>query len=357
MAAFRCKDTFPSVSCKSRCMTVLSPTPVSAAQNRMTLAGFLRQLLPGQSWSQARRLIATHRVKINDEPCLDAARRLNEGEIIEVTERPARRSRHPETLILRHLDEHLVVVEKPSGMNTVRHPAERQWSERRKALSPTLEDTVPKLIAQREGRRRKGPLPRLRVVHRLDKETSGLVVFARTVTAERELGKQFHRHTVIRRYLAIVHGSVESQTIHSWLVRDRGDGRRGSSPIPGQGKEAITHVELVEKLPGYSLVSCRLETGRTHQIRIHLAERGHPVCGEKVYNRSLFSRDAAAERGAPRSAAASRLNEDSSGAPRLALHAAELGFVHPVTKEAMHWTMPLPADIAEFLEKLRRHER
>src|SRR5436305_5111802 len=149
-------------------------------------------------------------------------------------------------LALRHLDEHLAVVEKPSGLSTVRHPAERGWTERRKALEPTLEDLLPGLIARTEGRSDKGPLPRLRVVHRLDKETSGLVVFARTVAAERGLGKQFHAHTVTRRYLAVVPGRVAPQRVATRLVRDRGDGRRGSTAAPDQGKEAVTHVEVSE---------------------------------------------------------------------------------------------------------------
>jgi 23S rRNA pseudouridine1911/1915/1917 synthase len=175
------------------------------------------------------------------------------------------------------------------------------------------------------------------VVQRLDKETSGLVVFARTFAAERGLGRQFHAHTVIRRYLAIVPGKVASQRIATRFVRDRGDRRRGSTTQPEVGKEAVTHVEVVERLPGYTLLACRLETGRTHQIRIHLAELGHSLCGEKVYNREPG--------GEPR--------PDPSGAPRLALHAVELGFVHPVTGDAMHWTMPLPADLATFLERMR----
>jgi 23S rRNA pseudouridine1911/1915/1917 synthase len=319
-------------------MTVFA---VPAEQAGITLAAGLRGLIPSQSWSQVRRLVAARRVRINGELCIDPARRLKGGDTVELLDRAEPPLLEQEAVLIRHLDEQLVVVEKPSGISTVRHPAERAWSARRKALSPTLEDIVPKLIARREGQVRKGPLPRLRVVHRLDKETSGVVVFARTVTAERELGKQFHRHTVIRRYLAIVPGALESQTIRSRLVRDRGDGRRGSTDVPGQGKEAVTHLEVMERLPGYTLVSCRLETGRTHQIRIHLAELGHPVCGEKVYNRKP---------GQPPT-------PDESGAPRLALHATELGFVHPTTKQTMHWNMPLPPDLAEFLETLRRHER
>src|SRR4029077_5199546 len=136
------------------------------------------------------------------------------------------------------------VVEKPTGIATVRHPVERDWPARRKALNPTLDEIVPALSSGVEGRVRKGPLPRLRIVQRLDKETSGLVVFARTVAAERELGKQFHAHSVTRRYLAVVPGYVIPQKIESRLVRDRGDGRRGSLERAEQGKMAITHVEL-----------------------------------------------------------------------------------------------------------------
>src|SRR5262249_15828075 len=181
-------------------------------------------------------------------------RRLKEGGRVEVPPRPAAPMHPPQEVVIRHLDEHIVVVEKSSGINTVRHPAERSWPERRKLLQPTLEDIVPKLIAAREGRPRKGPLPRLRVVHRLDKETSGLVVFARTVTAEGALGKQFHSHSVMRRYLAVIPGHLPAQTIASRLVRDRGDGRRGSTSMAEAGKEAVTHVEVVEKLRGYTLL-------------------------------------------------------------------------------------------------------
>lgn len=309
----------------------------SAEHADATLAAFLRQHREGLSWSAVRRLIETRRVKVGGDLCLDRARRLREGEIVEVLDRPAPSPHRQETLVIRYLDEHLVVVEKPAGISTVRHPAERDWPARRKALHPTLDELLPPLIARRAGKTRRGTLPRLRIVQRLDKETSGLIVFTRTVLAERALGRQFKQHTVLRRYLAIVPGPISSQKIVSHLVRDRGDGRRGSSAVPSLGKEAITHVEPVERLPGYTLVSCRLETGRTHQIRIHLTERGHPVCGDKVY------------RGQPVGPA----NADKSAAPRLALHAAELGFVHPVTQEAMHWTMPLPADLAAFVERLR----
>jgi 23S rRNA pseudouridine1911/1915/1917 synthase len=309
-------------------------TPESAGQ---TLAALLRRRLPGQSWSQVHRLVETRRVTVNGELCLDPARRMREGLAVEVRSHPLPKPRPLEAVVVRYLDEHVVVVEKPSGMNTVRHPSERGWKESRKALSPTLQDLTPPLVAAAEGRPQRPPYPRLRVVQRLDKETSGLLVFARSVEAERGLGKQFFRHSVVRRYLALVPGHVVPQRIATRLVRDRGDGKRGSTPEPELGKEAVTHVEVVERLPGYTLLRCRLETGRTHQIRIHLAELGHPVCGDKVYRGPL---------GMPPV-------EDNSGAPRLCLHAAELGFVHPASGEAMHWSMELPPDLTALVERLR----
>jgi 23S rRNA pseudouridine1911/1915/1917 synthase len=304
----------------------------------LTLAAVLRGKFPGRSWSDVKRLIDTRRVLLNGEACRDSARRVEEGDRVEVLARPVSSAARPDSVKIRHLDEHLVVVEKPSGIPTVRHPAERTWSLRRKALHPTLEDMVPRLIAEREHRRRKGPPPRLRVVHRLDKETSGLVVFARTVAAERGLGKQFHAHSVARRYLAVIPGYLPPQRIATRLVRDRGDRRRGSTALPGVGKEAVTHIDVAERLRGYTLLWCRLETGRTHQIRIHLAEKGHPVCGEKVYNRD----------------ARGNVRPDQSGAPRLALHATELGFLHPVSGERLSWEMPLAADLTAFLQTIRR---
>jgi len=309
---------------------------ISGEHAGQTVAALLRLLLPGQSWNAVRRMIAVRRVRLNRELILDPARRVKEGDTLELLAHPLPAPRRFDDLVIRHLDEHIVVVEKPSGVSSVRHPSEREWTHERKTLSPTLEDLVPKQIRHLEGKFQKGPLPRLRIVHRLDKATSGLIVFARSVIAERGLGRQFHRHTVTRRYLTVVPGLVQSQTVRSVLVRDRGDGRRGSAQTD-DGKDAITHVEVVENLDGYTLLSCRLETGRTHQIRIHLAELGHPVCGEAVYNRTPG--------GTP--------TPDVSGAPRLALHATELGFLHPVTEVPMHWDMPLPDDLSEFLLRLR----
>jgi 23S rRNA pseudouridine1911/1915/1917 synthase len=238
--------------------------------------------------------------------------------------------------VVRHLDDHVVVVEKPAGVNSVRHPPELEWADKHKRLAPTLQDLALWATAARLNRPAHR-LPPLRIVHRLDRDTSGLLAFARTAAAERGLGMQFRKHTVTRRYLTVVPGVMTDRTLRSNLVRDRGDGRRGSTTLPKVGKVAVTHVEVAERLPGYTVLTCRLETGRTHQIRIHLSEAGHPVCGDKVYHRRADGTDL----------------PDPSGAPRLALHAAELGFDHPVSGAELHWRMPPPPDLQRFLDRLR----
>ena len=313
---------------------------VTAEQAGQTLAAILRILRPGESWSKIRGLSTGRRVAVGGSLCMDPARRLKADEIVEVLTKaaPVIIGEVPESVVIRHMDDDVVVVEKGSGISTVRHPAEREWDEKRRVLVPTLDDVTQLALAKKLGRT-KHDLKRLRIVQRLDKDTSGLVVFARSATAERELGRQFKAHTVVRRYIAIVPGMFKPRTISSWLVRDRGDGRRGSGPEGmGEGNHAVTHVTLFEQLPKYTILICQLETGRTHQIRIHLSEAGHPVCGEAVYNRRSDG----------------SMTPDESGAPRLALHATELGFVHPTTAKEVHWEMPLPADLQRMIERLRK---
>lgn len=240
--------------------------------------------------------------------------------------------------VIRYADAHVVVVDKPAGLTTMRHPweAAEQGRRARRFLPPTLADVLPGLLAHGPGRRG----GRVRAVHRLDKDTSGLVVFARTPAAERELGRQFRAHTVQRRYRAVVRGKAAPGRIESVLVRDRGDGRRGSGDA-GDGKRAVTHVRVLEELGDFTLVECRLETGRTHQVRIHLAEQGTPLCGERVYDRPPNGRPV----------------PDASGAPRLALHAARLGFAHPATGKRLSWDSPLPDDLAALVARLRKRKQ
>ncbi len=312
---------------------------VVADMENVTLAAALRKWFPNRSWSQAKHLIESRQVMVNGNLCLDAGRRLKANEVVKVLPQPAAALPEPDDVQVQYLDEHVIVVEKPAGMTSNRHREERDWPARRRQIQPTLDELLPHIITKIEGRKRRGvPVP-VRAVHRLDRETSGLMVFARTHAAERSLAEQFRHHTTHRRYLAVVEGCVKAQTISSQLVRDRGDGRRGSTHQPGVGKTAVTHVLPLETLSKYTLVQCHLETGRTHQIRIHLSEQGHPVCGEKVYRQPQFG----------------KAIPDHSGAPRLALHAAELGFVHPVTGKSLRFQAPLPPVLAEFWRGLKQH--
>ena len=323
-----------------------------------TLPSLLRRRLPDLSWNQARKLITGRRVQVHGNLCLDHGRRLQAGEVVKLLPFALPAPPREDDVRIRYVDAHVVVVEKPAGMTTLRHSEERNWSARRKQHQPTLDEVVSRLLAvhssskgrpgpgrpgsANSSRRRSGdPPPKslpVRPVHRLDRDTSGLMVFARTVPAERVLVQQFRRHSIHRAYIAIAHGAVEARTIASQLVRDRGDGRRGSSKLPKAGKRAVTHIRPLERLDGYTVIACRLETGRTHQIRIHLSENGHFVCGDKVYSQPLFQKP----------------QVDRSGAPRLALHAAELGFLHPITGQPLDFTLPLPPDLQQLLDRLRK---
>lgn len=303
-----------------------------------TVAAALRQWLPDRSWSAIRKLLQNRRVMVSGNLCTEPGRRLRLTDVVKVLSQPLPAPAREHDIRIRHLDTHVVVVEKPAGITSMRHDDEAGLPTRKRQLQPTLDELLPRIIAKVEGRRGKDALRPVRAVHRLDRDTSGLMIFARTARAQEHLEQQFRKHTIHRRYLAVVEGAIdEGHTIETNLVRDRGDGRRGSTPLPNAGKHAITHVTPVERLGDYTLVECRLETGRTHQIRIHLAESGHPLCGDKVYRQPLF------RPGKP----------DRSKAPRLALCAVELGFVHPVSGEELRFEMPLSGDLAAFVAQLR----
>ncbi len=235
-----------------------------------------------------------------------------------------------------------MVVDKPAGLTTTRHPEEfEEFGIRgRRFLPKTLADLLPNMLREEEGR---GAPTKVIPVHRLDKDTSGLVVFARTPAAARNLGKQFREHTVERVYLALVRGHAQEGRIESWFVRDRGDSRRGSVPaekvdtLKKTAQHAVTNVRVAERLGDYTLVQCRLETGRTHQVRIHLGEAGTPLCGERIYDRPPHGKPL----------------PDGSGARRTALHAAFLGLNHPATGKRFRWTCALWQDMADLLERLR----
>ncbi len=312
------------------------PEPVAGH----TVLAVLRALRPGESWSKLRGQVHRAFVSLNGIVCIDEARRVAVGDQLTLTEQPRALPPRPADVRIAFVDAHVVVVEKPSGMMTHRRPEERNWSAERKARQPSLDEALNELLARRavsDGRSR-ARTGLVRCVHRLDRDTSGLLVFARNETAEEHLVAQFRRHSVHRVYWAIVYGRPRDATIISNLVRDRGDGLRGSVRNPKIGQRAVTHVRWIEQLGDYSLVECRLETGRTNQIRIHLAEAGHLVCGDPKYDQ-------------PYGTEAIR---DASQAPRLALHAAELGFIHPVSGEELFFQMPFPPDLEQFAQRLRK---
>ncbi len=308
-----------------------------------TVLAVLRALRPGESWSKLRGQVHRAFVSLNGVVCIDDARRVAAGEVLMLTDQPRALPPKQSDVVIRYVDAQLVVVEKPSGMMTHRRPEEKNWSAERKARQPTLDEALNELLARRaasSGQSRSSRTGLVRCVHRLDRDTSGVLVFARNEEAEAYLVAQFRRHDVHRVYWAIVHGRPQDGTIVSNLARDRGDGRRGSVQNPKVGQRAVTHVRWMEQLGDYSLVECRLETGRTNQIRIHLAEAGHLVCGDPKYHQ-------------PFGAEAFR---DASHAPRLALHAAELGFIHPVSGEELFVQMPFPPDLEQFAKRLRAED-
>jgi 23S rRNA pseudouridine1911/1915/1917 synthase len=280
------------------------------------------------SWGKARAWIEGGKVRIGGAIVTEPTTRVAAGAELVLDEGAPRRrpGEIPDEDVVYH-DAQVVVVAKPAGLSTVPYD---------EGETDTL-DTRVRAWLQRRRLAPRGARPSLGVVHRLDKETTGLVVFTRTWLAKESLTGQFRRHTVHRRYLGVAHGHVAGATIRTFLVEDRGDGRRGSTRDPArqarEGREAVTHVERVEGLADATLVACRLETGRTHQIRIHLSETGHPLVGERVYVKGFG--------GAP------------IDAPRLMLHATELGFVHPATEREMRWEQPMPEDMRALVARLR----
>lgn len=313
---------------------------VPAELDRRPLDGAVRALA-SVSWSDARRLIETGKVLVGSAVATSARRRVLSGEQIEIRLHAPRpetvRRRKLEGELVVYADASVVVVNKPAGVSTIPYgdedPAEQ---------ASTLDALVREVLARRDRLRGRAPLG---VVQRLDKGTSGLLVFARTLAAKKHLAQQLRVRAMHRQYLALAHGAVPRGTYRSYLVEDRGDGLRGSARDGRrEGQLAVTHVEPIEVLRGaqegaggVTLVACRLETGRTHQIRIHLAEAGHPLVGETVYVRDY--------RGARIPAA------------RLMLHAAELGFNHPADDRPMRFQVPPPSDFDDVLERLREPQR
>jgi 23S rRNA pseudouridine1911/1915/1917 synthase len=303
-----------------RARRVAIEIPRECAGLRLDLA--LARALPAYSRSRIRQWLDRGCVGVDGG---DAAptRRVEGGErvVIDVPPAPEETAFRPEDIPLEivHEDDALLVVDKPAGL--VVHPGSGNWQG---TLLNALLRHAPSLAH----------LPRAGIVHRLDKDTSGLLVVAKTLEAQTALVRQLQARTVTREYLALASGAIARGGRVEAPV-GRHPVRRTEMAVVESGKPAITHYEVVERFgAACTLLRCRLETGRTHQIRVHLASIGHPLVGDPVYGRGRRTCAAVTH-------------------PRQALHAARLALVHPATGEAVSWTSPLPADFAALLERLR----
>ena len=274
-------------------------------------------------WSQAKRYVETGKIFVDGQRVVEVDYRLSAGVVVELRAGAPRPHDPQREGVLVFDDPHVVVIDKPSGISSVPYD-ERELG--------TAMDLI------RGAWRRAGKAATttaLHVVHRIDKGTSGLLMFAKSKRGETALGAQFRSHSIERLYVCAAHGTVTPGRIESMLVADRGDGLRGSTRHAGQGKHAITHVRVRQPLRHATLCEVQLETGKTHQIRIHLAEGGHPLVGEDVYKRDFENR-----RG------------KLLPASRLMLHAATLGFVHPASGEMVRLEAALPPDFREVVAQL-----
>lgn len=305
-----------------------APTPyhitVPADCAGLRLDQALARLLPQYSRARLTGWVREGRVTVDSLPPTAPRTRLHGGEQIVVTPAltPGETAFRPETIPLQivHEDDTIIVINKPPGL--VVHPGSGNWQG---TLLNALLAHAPQLAH----------VPRAGIVHRLDKDTSGLLVIAKTLTAQTDLVRQLQARSVSREYRAIVHGSVtRNGKIEDAIGRDPRS--RTRMAVVSSGKPAITHYTVLEKLPQASVLACRLETGRTHQIRVHLQKLGHPIWGDPVYKR----------RNAPVAPVAPLIK-------RQALHAEKLALVHPATGDTVQWQVSLPDDMQQLIKALR----
>jgi 23S rRNA pseudouridine1911/1915/1917 synthase len=300
----------------------------------MRLDQVLAQLMPQHSRSRLKTWIEGGRVTVGGAPAA-AKQRVSAGETITVAPIPDPRAvpfaaqALPLTIV--HEDDTLIVVDKPAGM--VVHPGNGNWDG---TLANALLHHAPGLAG----------IARAGIVHRLDKDTTGLLVVARTETAQTDLVRQLQARSVRREYLALAAGDIaRNGTVDAPIGRH--PVKRTSMAVHPAGRHAVTHYEVRERFGDCTLLLCRLETGRTHQIRVHLASIGHPLIGDPAYGRKFAKADArsAGQVGGP------------IAFQRQALHAWRLGLVHPATRKDASWESPLPGDFSALLALLRARKR
>lgn len=288
----------------------------------LRLDATLARLLPNHSRSRLQSWLKDALILLDGQPA-DGKRKVWGGEHLSIAVPPAPTFDDAAEDIPLHIafeDAALIVIDKPAGL--VVHPGN---GNEHGTLMNALLHHAPELAG----------VSRAGIVHRLDKETSGLLVVARTLAAQTDLVRQLQARTVKRHYLALVHGKVGAGgTVDAPLGRHPVQ-RIKMAIVKSGGKEARTHYEVREQFGGCTLVECRLETGRTHQIRVHMASIGHPLVGDPVYGKSKCG------------------DPLLDAFPRQALHAWRLSLLHPIYQQEMGWESPLPADFAALLEILR----
>ena len=286
----------------------------------------LVKLLPEYSRSRLQDWIEQGLVTLNGKAA-SVKQKVWGGETVRVTpqihpsEQPYQAEDIPLDIV--YEDDAIIVIDKHVGL--VVHPGSGNWEG---TMLNALLHHAPQLAN----------VPRAGIVHRLDKDTSGLMVVAKTLVAQTALVRQMQARSVKREYLALVWGELDRPyTINVPIGRH--PTQRVKMATTESGKEAVTHVSIEERFPYCTLVRCRLETGRTHQIRVHMTHIGHPLIGDAVYQRGTQKCSA-------------QLRELLNGFPRQALHATRLALDHPVTGERMQFDSPLPDDMAELLEQI-----
>ena len=291
----------------------------------------LAAAVPTLSRERLKSLIRTGAVEIGGTALRDPATKVKGDErLIVVVPEPEPTHNKPQDIPLPIVfeDEHLLVVDKPAGL--VVHPAAGNFDGT--LVNALLHHCAGKLSGI-------GGVARPGIVHRIDKDTSGLLVVAKTDVAHEGLAKQFSAHSIDRRYLAIVSGVPKASggVVDAPLARSSANRKKIAVVEGGRGKRAVTHWRRLNVLRDAALVECRLETGRTHQVRVHMASIGHPLVGDPVYGRSGKTHG--------------KLLKEL-GFHRQALHAAALGFTHPVTKSRLSFASPMPSDMQELFNAL-----
>jgi 23S rRNA pseudouridine1911/1915/1917 synthase len=291
----------------------------------------LAAAVPTLSRERLKALIRSGSVQAGGAPVRDPAVKVKGDEALRVAVPEAAPAHNePQDIPLKVVfeDEHLLVVDKPAGL--VVHPA-----------AGNLDGTLVNALLHHCGGSLSGigGVARPGIVHRIDKDTSGLLVVAKTDVAHERLAKQFAAHSIDRRYLAIVNGVPKTSggSVDAPLARSSADRKKMAIVEGSRGKRAVTHWKRLQLLNQAALVECRLETGRTHQVRVHMASLGHALLGDPVYGRSSKTHG--------------KLLKEL-GFQRQALHAAELGFTHPVTKSRLSFSSPMPPDMQELMRAL-----